>query len=60
MLFHAGTKKADGKLYTNGGRVLAITSLGNSIEEALLSSYSTAKNIKFDYKYYRKDLGFDL
>ncbi len=59
-VFHAGTKIEDGKILTNGGRVLAITSLGDTIEEALEASYSSISNIHFDGMNYRKDIGFDL
>ena len=59
-VFHSGTKITDDKLVTNGGRVLAINSLGDNINEALDISYQNAEKIKFEKKYYRKDLGFDL
>lgn len=60
ILFHAGTKYQDGKTLTNGGRVIAITSLADNMKNALSKSYNTAEKIDFDGKYYRKDLGFDL
>lgn len=60
VFFHAGTKKEEGKTLTNGGRVLAVTSYGNSMEEALSYSFKHAEKIQFDQKYYRKDIGFDL
>ncbi len=60
ILFHAGTKIQDGQLLTNGGRVLAITSLGDSIEEATSKSFDLAKKVAFEGKYYRKDIGKDL
>lgn len=60
ILFHAGTKFAGEDVVTAGGRVLAISSYGNSMEEALEQSYINAEKINFDKKYYRKDLGFDL
>ena len=45
---------------TNGGRVLALTSLAGTLEEALKKSYAAAKVINYDYAYYRKDIGQDL
>lgn len=59
IVFHAGTTSGNGVL-TSGGRVLAITSLGNSIDEALEKSYRNAEKVQFEKKYYRKDIGFDL
>lgn len=61
LVFHAGTQEpVPGKLLTNGGRVLAITSLGTDFREALQQSYTNAGNIHFEGKYYRRDIGFDL
>ena len=60
ILFHAGTKLAEGQVQTSGGRVLAVTSFGNKYSDALKTSYTTIKNISFDGMNYRKDLGFDL
>jgi phosphoribosylamine---glycine ligase len=62
IVFHAGTKSdpATGKTLTNGGRVMAITSFGNSMKEALACSYKNAAKIDFEGKRYRKDIGFDL
>ncbi len=61
MVFHAGTKyDENGNIVTNGGRVLAITSLGNTMEEALEKSYQSAEIIDFEGKTYRKDIGRDL
>ena len=60
MVFHAGTKYEDGKLKTNGGRVVAVTSKANTIEEALEMSYDSIKKISFEKMNYRKDIGFDL
>lgn len=60
LVFHAGTKSEDGKVLTNGGRVIAITSFGDNMEEALEKSYANAEKINFEGKYYRRDIGFDL
>lgn len=60
LIFHAGTKTLDGNIVTNGGRVIAITSMAESMEQALSSSYKLAEKISYEGKYYRKDLGFDL
>ena len=60
LLFHAGTKLLDGNTVTDGGRVIAVSSYGNSMKEALAVSYRNAEKIEFEGKYYRKDLGFDL
>jgi len=60
IVFHAGTKNENEQLVTNGGRVLAITSLGGNIEKTLSKSFANAKKINFEGKYYRKDIGFDL
>lgn len=60
IVFHAGTKELDGKVVTNGGRVLAITSFGNTIAEAVSKSFSNTEKISYKNKYYRKDIGKDL
>ena len=60
IVFHAGTKASDGKVLTNGGRVLAISSFGKDMKEALAKSYKNAEMIEFEDKYYRRDIGFDL
>lgn len=60
IVFHAGTKTEEGKVVTNGGRVLAITSYGADFREALATSYKNVAKFNFDKMYYRKDLGFDL
>jgi phosphoribosylamine--glycine ligase len=60
IIFHAGTKLEDEKVVTSGGRVIAVSSFGNSMKEALANSYRNADKIHFDYKYYRSDIGFDL
>ena len=60
ILFHAGTISDKDKIITNGGRVIAISSYGDSKKEALSRSFSNAEKIKFDGKYFRRDIGFDL
>ncbi len=60
IVFHAGTVLKDDKVVTNGGRVMAITSFGDTIEEALEKSYRSISKIDFDKINYRKDIGFDL
>jgi len=60
IVFHAGTKKEEDAVLTNGGRVLAVTSFGKNIEDALNKSFVNAEKINFEGKYYRKDIGFDL
>lgn len=56
-VYHAGTKRDGDKLVTSGGRVLGVTALGASIEEALAKSYAGVEKIKFDGAHYRKDIG---
>ena len=62
LVFHAGTRKDDksGEVLTSGGRVIAVSSLGETLDQALDFSYNTAKKIHFRDSYYRKDIGFDL
>ena len=59
-VFHAGTSTKNNKVVTSGGRVMAVTSFGDSIEEALEKSYKSIDKIHFDKMNYRKDIGFDL
>lgn len=60
VCFHAGTAVSGNDVVTSGGRVIAVSSYGNNIFDALETSYSSLKNISFDKCYYRTDLGFDL
>ena len=60
VVFHAGTAVKDDNIVTAGGRVLCITSLDNSLAGALVKSYAAAKMLRYDYAYYRKDIGQDL
>jgi len=57
-IFHAGTKKEGNSIFTNGGRVINITSFGNSVKEANLSAINAIKMIKWDNSYYRHDIGW--
>ena len=58
--FHAGTTNHNGSVVTNGGRVLAITALANSLENAVRKSQEAARTVSYDGKYFRKDIGLDL
>lgn len=60
MVFHAGTKIDNDKVVTAGGRVIAISSYGSSLEEALAYSFKGAETINYSGKYYRRDIGADL
>ncbi|MCX6225464.1 MAG: phosphoribosylamine--glycine ligase [Bacteroidia bacterium] len=60
IVFHAGTTIRNKQVVTNGGRVLALTSLDSSWKKALKKSYTTAQGISFEGMYYRRDIGFDL
>ncbi len=60
LVFHAGTKQENNSILTNGGRVLAVTSLGNNMSDALSKSYTSIEKINFEGKTFRKDIGQDL
>lgn len=60
LVFQAGTKADGEKILSNGGRVIAVTAFGESIDEAIKKSYQNINKISFDKMYYRKDIGFDL
>ncbi|MBT5089774.1 MAG: phosphoribosylamine--glycine ligase [Flavobacteriales bacterium] len=60
IVFHAGTKQEGESIKTNGGRVIALTSFGENMNDALKKSFDSAEKIAFEGKYFRKDIGFDL
>lgn len=60
IAFHAGTKEENGKILTNGGRVIAVTSFGENFKEALKTSYKNIEKLHFENMYFRRDIGFDL
>jgi phosphoribosylamine--glycine ligase len=60
LVFHAGTKLFDGKLTNQGGILIAVTALGETLKEALANANAGATQITFQDKYYRRDIGFDL
>ncbi len=60
IVFHAGAIEHEGRVVTSGGRVMAITSYGNTYHEAIKKSYQSIENLHFDKMNYRKDIGFDL
>ena len=57
FVFHAGTKRVDGKVVTNGGRVLGVTALGDTLKSAIANAYSRVAKISWKSKYYRTDIG---
>lgn len=57
MVFHAGTKNQDNKIFTNGGRVLGVTSLGDNLESAIANCYAEVEKISWPHKYFRRDIG---
>jgi phosphoribosylamine--glycine ligase len=60
IIYHAGTKQKENGFVTNGGRVLAVTSMSDKYQEALKLSYAQIQKLGFEKMYYRKDIGFDL
>ena len=61
IVFHAGTKlSGEGKVLTNGGRVLAVSSFGDSKKDALAKTYRNTDLVEFDKKYFRRDIGYDI
>ncbi|MEO8933511.1 MAG: phosphoribosylglycinamide synthetase C domain-containing protein, partial [Xanthomarina sp.] len=60
IAFHAGAINKDGKIVSSGGRVMAITSFGDTYQEAIKKSYQNIEKLHFDKMNYRKDIGFDL
>jgi phosphoribosylamine-glycine ligase len=58
IVFHAGTRREDGRLLTSGGRVLAVTGVGRTLAEAAERSRAAAAAIEFDGKHYRRDIGW--
>jgi len=57
FVFHAGTKHENGKVFTNGGRVLGVTALGDTLDSAISNAYSRVEKISWPNKYFRKDIG---
>ena len=57
LVFHAGTKTQDGKLYSDGGRVLSVVGVGDTLQDSIKNTYSELKKIDFDNKYFRSDIG---
>ena len=60
MVFHSGTSVEGSDVVTNGGRVITLTGMGNSTQEALKKSYNGLDKIDFKKMYFRRDIGFDL
>ena len=57
FVFHAGTKQTDGKILSNGGRVLGVTALGDTLESAISNAYAASEKISWPHKFCRKDIG---
>ncbi|GAB3413110.1 phosphoribosylamine--glycine ligase [Niabella aquatica] len=60
IIFHAGTKAQEGQIVTNGGRVLCVTSFGDTIKDAINTAKKTLSGIRFDDMYYRRDIGYEF
>jgi phosphoribosylamine--glycine ligase len=60
LLFHAGTSEKNGEVLTNGGRVLCVTSYGNTVKQAVDASRKTLEGISYEGMYYRTDIGFEF
>lgn len=58
MVFHAGTRREEGRVVTSGGRVLGVTGIGSDLPEAVESAYKVAEQIEYEGRYYRQDIGF--
>ena len=56
VIFHAGTKKANGDIVTSGGRVLAVTAYGDTLEQAVSAAYAGVDSVSFEGKTYRRDI----
>ena len=57
MVFHAGTGREDGQLVTNGGRVIGVTAIGDTIKSSIDRAYEAVDKIDFDKAYFRRDIG---
>jgi phosphoribosylamine--glycine ligase len=61
LIFHAGTQQqADGSVASAGGRVIAVTTLGDTLQQTIESTYQSVEHVRFDQRYYRTDIGQDL
>jgi phosphoribosylamine--glycine ligase len=60
LVFHAGTKQVGNEVLSNGGRVLAVTSFGDTILDAVAASNHALERITYDKKYYRRDIGYEF
>ena len=60
VVFHAGTKKQDGKFLTNGGRVLGVTAVAPTLREAVVKAYAAAGPVNFEKMHFRTDIGYHI